>query len=171
MARANFSKKTVDTLQMRAAFICSNPECRALTIAPLEKDENHYTYAGEAAHITAAAPDGPRYDATLTDEQRADITNGIFLCSVCADVVDKNDGLGYTVDQLKEWKQQHEKWIRENLNKNIADQKPSEIAGEIKVSGKGTVVGLHAKKAVKLMPGTKVDVSGEGDLTGIKIGQ
>jgi len=156
---------------MRAAFICSNPKCRALTIAPLEGDDSLFTYAGEAAHITAAAPDGPRYDDSLTNEQRADITNGIFLCSVCADIVDKNDGLGYTVEQLRGWKLQHDEWIRENLNKNIAGQKPSEIAGEIRAAGKGTIIGVHAKKPVKLVPGTRVDVSGEGDITGIKIGE
>jgi hypothetical protein len=35
---------------------------------------------GVAAHITAAAPNGPRYDPSLTSAQRRRHLNGIWLC-------------------------------------------------------------------------------------------
>ncbi|HVV79114.1 MAG TPA: hypothetical protein VHD59_05815 [Pseudolabrys sp.] len=56
-----------------------------------------------AAHISAAAPGGARYDETLTAEMRGDITNGIWLCQTHAKLVD-DDELTYTVALLKEWK-------------------------------------------------------------------
>src|SRR4051812_16178668 len=42
-------------------FRCSNPACRKPTSGPLE-DPAKAINIGVAAHITAAAPDGPRYN-------------------------------------------------------------------------------------------------------------
>jgi hypothetical protein len=39
---------------------------------------------GEAAHISAAAPGGKRYDSSLTPEERRAPSNGIWLCELCA---------------------------------------------------------------------------------------
>lgn len=60
---------------------------------------------GEASHITAAAPGGPRYDPTLTNEERKSPENGIWLCKDHAKAVDSKDPY-FTVKLLKEWKQQ-----------------------------------------------------------------
>lgn len=62
---------------------------------------------GKAAHITAASPGGPRYDPSLTVEERADISNGIWLCSNHADLIDK-DEKRFPVDVLRKWKQDAE---------------------------------------------------------------
>lgn len=35
---------------------------------------------GEAAHITGASPNGPRYDPFITAASRSDIATGIWLC-------------------------------------------------------------------------------------------
>ena len=59
---------------------------------------------GEAAHITAAATGGPRYDKSLTREERCGIDNGIWMCRHHAGLVDK-DELNYSVDTLQNWKQ------------------------------------------------------------------
>ena len=56
-----------------------------------------------AAHITAASPEGPRYDPHLTDEQRRGIDNGIWTCQNCGKLVD-NDHTRYTVEQLRRMK-------------------------------------------------------------------
>jgi hypothetical protein len=76
-------------------------------------------YIGKAAHITAAASGGPRYDESLTPQQRGAIENAIFLCSSCADMIDKNNGADFSTEVLREWKLQHESWVRRNLNKSI----------------------------------------------------
>ena len=56
---------------------------------------------GEAAHICAAAPGGPRYDPSMTPEQRKSASNGIWLCRNHAKAVDSDPA--YTVEILREW--------------------------------------------------------------------
>jgi hypothetical protein len=118
--RDDFDSKTIEALAKRVSYICSNPECRALTICPSDVNVEKYLYIGKAAHITSAAIKGPRYDATLTQEQRQFIENGIFLCATCADMIDKNNGADFSVEQLKQWKSQHESWVRSNLNRSVS---------------------------------------------------
>jgi hypothetical protein len=62
---------------------------------------------GKAAHIHAAAPGGRRYLAAMTPEERADISNGIWLCAHHADLVDRDD-VTYTGDVLRAMKREHE---------------------------------------------------------------
>jgi hypothetical protein len=62
---------------------------------------------GVAAHITASAPGGPRFDASLTREERRHVNNGIWLCQVCAKLVD-NDPARFSVELLQKWKRQAE---------------------------------------------------------------
>lgn len=102
MSRDNFTKQTVDILGKRVGFLCSNPSCRKPTVGANEiKDKS--TAIGIAAHITAASPGGPRFDKTLSPEQRKNIDNGIWLCSNCASLIDK-DKKKYSVKLLNEWK-------------------------------------------------------------------
>lgn len=60
MARDNFTKKNVDTVAKRAGYKCSNPACRQITIGPSEQDNTGHDHIGVAAHISEAAPGGPR---------------------------------------------------------------------------------------------------------------
>lgn len=120
-SRDEFNRAVVDALGKRSAFICSNPDCRASTVAPSDIDEGKFLYIGTAAHICAAARGGPRYDIKMSPEQRKSATNGIFLCNNCAVMIDKNNGLDFTVPQLRQWKSDHEKWVTANLNKRQPD--------------------------------------------------
>ena len=117
--RDDFDKATIEALAKRAAYICSNPDCRALTIAPTSSNEEKFIYIGKAAHITAAAEGGPRYDPNLSQEARKSISNGIFLCSNCADMIDKNNGSDFSTESLRKWKSDHENWVSKNLTKQI----------------------------------------------------
>src|SRR5688572_15812168 len=118
--RDEFSPKTVEALAKRASYICSNPDCRALTIAPSKADPEKYIYIGEASHITAAAPSGPRYELSLTPEQRCNISNGIFLCKSCARKIDVNNGIDFPANLLRAWKKEHDEWVSNNLNKSTS---------------------------------------------------
>jgi hypothetical protein len=69
---------------------------------------------GVAAHITAAAARGPRYDPSLSAEGRSSITNGIWLCQNCAKLID-NDVGRYSVELLCLWKRQAEESARIGL--------------------------------------------------------
>ena len=101
MARDDFSKVIIDRLAKRAGMRCSFPDCRLPTAGP--DAAGGVTNLGVAAHITAASPGGPRYDETLTPEQRSDILNGIWLCQSHAKLID-DDELTYTPAVLREWK-------------------------------------------------------------------
>jgi len=126
--RDDFNKPVVDALAKRAAFICSNPDCRTLTIAPSSEDTLKFIYIGKAAHIAAASEGGPRFDRGMSSDDRKSIDNGVFLCSNCADMIDKNMGIDFPVPLLKEWKGTHETWVGNNLNKKIQQQaQPAQV--------------------------------------------
>lgn len=116
-SRDDFPKSVVDALAKRAAFICSNPDCRTLTVAPSPESDEKFIYIGRASHICAAAEGGPRFDAVMTSDERRSASNGIFLCSNCADMIDKNSGLDFSAVRLRRWKDDHEQWVASNLNK------------------------------------------------------
>ena len=101
--RDDFSKATIDLLAKRAGYLCSNPECGILTVGAAPT-ENKSMIVGVAAHITAAAPGGPRYDPALTREERRHQSNGIWLCEIHAKAVD-SDADHFTVEMLRKWKQ------------------------------------------------------------------
>lgn len=105
-ARDNFTKPTIKTLAMRVGYFCSNPACRTQT-AGASSDENKAVHCGVAAHITAAAPGGERYDPNLTSKQRSSLLNGIWLCSNCARIIDV-DPDRYPTDLLYNWKKDAE---------------------------------------------------------------
>lgn len=118
-SRHEFSAPVTTALAKRASYICSKPDCRALTLCPSEEDPFKSIYVGRAAHITAASPGGPRFDASLTQPERSEISNAIFLCTVCADLIDKNNGLDFPATVLRQWKVNHEAFVRKNLNKSV----------------------------------------------------
>lgn len=167
--RDDFDSKTIDAVGKRTSYICSNPTCRSLTLCPSAADESKFIYVGKAAHITAAAEGGPRYDSTLSSEQRKSISNAIFLCSTCADMIDKNNGIDFTVDTLKKWKQEHETWATQNLNKSL-NSLITTIDGEHIARGKGNVTGIRTTQPTFFKPGTKSLAEGEGNITATHIG-
>ena len=62
------------------------------------------TNIGVAAHICAAAKGGPRYDASMTPEERKSPENGIWLCQSCSKLID-TDTSRYPKALLQSWKQ------------------------------------------------------------------
>lgn len=100
--RDDFPARIKKILCDRVGCKCSNPSCKVATVGP-NSDPNKTTNIGEAAHITAAAPGGPRYDENMSAEDRKSIDNGIWLCSKCAGIIDK-DPTVYSVELLHEWK-------------------------------------------------------------------
>lgn len=102
MARDDFSAPIKDALAKRVALRCSNPACNVSTSGP-HTEATRFVNLGVASHITAAAPGGPRFDATLSVEERAGIDNGIWLCQRCAKLVD-SDLSRYSVSLLRHWK-------------------------------------------------------------------
>ena len=141
--RDDFSQNIIEKVKMRASFICSNPDCRALTLAPSEFELDKVIYIGTASHICAASPKGPRYDKYMTSEQRGSLNNAIFLCTNCSVMIDKNEGKDFSIDTIKRWKKEHEAWVRINLNKSISLY--PNITNSIEVVNNGQNEGIIAQ--------------------------
>ncbi len=115
-SRSSFSKSTIVRLRDSVGSICSNPDCQVVTQGP--STEDNITSIGVAAHITAAAPNGPRYYPVLTSEQRNSYDNGIWLCQSCSRLIDV-DVDKYTVELLKQWKKDAVERARARIGKAL----------------------------------------------------
>lgn len=136
--RDNFSAKTKKALAEKAGHVCSYPQCRIKTHASNSNTKSSSYDVGQAAHITAAAPGGPRYDATLTSKERSDESNGIWLCYTHAKLID-SVAHDFSKETLRTWKKQHEKDVNEGRF-NAANTKSSRdcrYIQEVKVEGLG----------------------------------
>lgn len=102
--RDEFSPATKRAIERQARGHCSNPTCRRLTHAATSDGAGEINI-GQASHICAAAPGGPRYDPQMTSDERAAADNGIWLCDVHGRAVDAKDSK-FTVDELRGWKRQ-----------------------------------------------------------------
>lgn len=111
--KPDFNKKTIDTLAKRAAYKCSNPDCRVNTVGP-NSDPAKSIVLGEAAHVYGARPGSKRFDPTMTDNSRAEITNGIWLCRNCHKKIDADENR-YDVNVLFTWREHHEIFVLEEL--------------------------------------------------------
>ncbi len=112
--RENFSAAVKKLLASRVNYKCSNPICSRPTSGP-SIELNQSVNIGEAAHITAAAQRGPRYNELMTYEQRTSAANGIWLCSVCAKLID-SDIDRFPVSVIEHWKKQAEESARSGLD-------------------------------------------------------
>jgi hypothetical protein len=122
MAREDFSTTVKDSLSRRVNLFCSNPGCGQSTSGP-HTDTARALNIGVAAHITAAAPGGPRYDITLTKTERVAFENGIWLCQNCGKLID-NDPARFTVASLRRWKVQAETKALNSLSGVAIDEMP-----------------------------------------------
>lgn len=107
LKRDNFSAKTVSCIALRAGHHCSMPTCGITTAGPSDSSPDKAVNMGVAAHITAAAPGGPRYDSSMTPEERGSISNAIWLCQSHSRLIDVNPD-AFSVSQLHQIKQAHE---------------------------------------------------------------
>lgn len=114
----------------RAGFRCSNPSCRRLTFGP-HTDPDKTIDVGAIAHITAIKAYGPRYDQSLSDEQRLGQENLLWLCHTCAALIDY-DVAKYSVEILRAWKSQAEKTAATALTTFEDDDWPKDIKSQCK---------------------------------------
>ena len=116
--RDEFSAPTRELLAKRSGYICAYPGCRRMTIAGSDDRKSGLTMTGVAAHITAASKKGPRYDPDMSAEERAGESNGIWTCQIHGKFIDDNPSQ-CTVDELRRWKAQHEKWVFERVESGV----------------------------------------------------
>ena len=86
----------------RAGYRCSKLDC-GIPTRGAASDHDGTVNVGFAAHITAASSRGPRYDPSLTRDQRRHHRNGIWLCGTHGKLVDSDES-HFTVEKLQSWK-------------------------------------------------------------------
>jgi hypothetical protein len=95
------SVATIKRLFAHSDNRCTFPKCQNRLV-------EGETVVGEICHIKARSPDGPRYDANQTAEQRHGYDNLVLMCSLHHTVID-DDPVGYTVERLASLKAEHER--------------------------------------------------------------
>lgn len=81
------SYPTKVTLALRSGGVCALPGCgRELTV---DGDGGSTATTGDAAHIAGESPGAARYDPSMTDEQRNDYANLVYVCGDCHPKIDK----------------------------------------------------------------------------------
>lgn len=113
--RDEFSIRVKRTIASRVAMLCTNPGCRAVTAGPQTHPAESINI-GVAAHMSAAAAGGPRYNPTLTPRERSGVGNAIWLCQNCAKLVD-TDADRFSEAVLLKWKRDAELEAKHQLGR------------------------------------------------------
>ncbi len=121
--RDEFREPIKRKLADRVAWKCSFLDCDKITIGPGHKTNEQVVKLGNAAHITAASDKGPRFDSSLTPDQRKAIDNGIWMCCDHATLIDKDFTI-YSAATLRQWKKIKEentyKLLKNLTNKELS---------------------------------------------------
>ncbi len=109
----SISLKTQKMLWGRAASRCAFADCqKELVMDATETDDE--SLIGEACHIIARSNDGPRGESELSAEQRDKYANLLLLCNIHHKQID-DQPVEYTVEKLQTIKNEHENWVKEQL--------------------------------------------------------
>ena len=167
--RDDFPAAVVDVLARRVGMRCSKPGCSQPAAGP-HSNPSKAVNVGVAAHITAAAPGGPRYDPNLTPKQRGGAENGIWLCQNHAKLVD-NDPAHFPVDLLRDWKRLAEETARNQVENGPGGGETPGVPlshGPLP-SGPRLAVGIYSQKCNPELGGLTyvlvVQLRNEGDRT------
>ena len=107
--RDDFSPSTIKAAGERVGLLCSF--CGCLTKAASAESEKKVSSIGVAAHICAASPGGPRYDPSMTVDERKSIENCIWMCETHARLID-TDVVSYPRERLLQMKKTAEERTR-----------------------------------------------------------
>lgn len=113
----SYPLKDVKLLFGLSASICAFPGCWKRCIEDATPHDPH-AVTGKIAHIEAHSNSGPRANPALTPKQRDCYDNWILLCPTHHDIVD-NQPNTYTAADLRKWKQDIEKWVRDRYKEAL----------------------------------------------------
>ena len=143
---------------LRAGGKCARPECSRDTLGPSKERENKGQIVGQAAHMRAASPKGPRFDSSQSDEERHSAANGIWLCEYCAALIDKNNGVDFRVETLQLWKDASERAALERLTRQSESIRENCVSSLIFIN----IPRLHHLMAQTKQPGRLPNFFDEG---------
>lgn len=94
---------TTKHLFARSGNMCAMPTCENLLF------KKSGAFVGKIAHIKAASMGGPRFDPSMSNEQRRDFANLLLVCGNCHDEIDdKHLVKNFSVQKLVGIKKNHE---------------------------------------------------------------
>jgi hypothetical protein len=114
IGRDDFTANTKEVLCRRVHATCSNPSCNRATSGPHSNPASSVSI-GVASHISAASRGGPRRNESMSSEERSSIENGVWLCQVCAKLID-SDVNRFPDSLLLNWKNQAEENARREIS-------------------------------------------------------
>jgi hypothetical protein len=138
--RDDFSRPTKVEIARRVGSLCSNPDCVKVTTGSAAQDDSSVNI-GVAAHITAASEGGPRFDRTLSADQRKHASNGIWLCQTCAHLIDTDENR-FSANLLRTWKAQAEDFALSQVGKAGPGYRPLQCKIELDDSDRALLLSL-----------------------------
>ena len=131
---------TIRRLDKLSGNQCAEPTCDKKLIA-----EDNLSIISKICHIEAASENGPRWNASMTGDERRDFSNLILLCDEHHTIIDNKDNeLKFPVSLLKKWKAEHEAKILKLISgNNILVKNPSALNVVIGFVGKQIFVGAN----------------------------
>ncbi|XP_064385969.1 uncharacterized protein LOC135334631 [Halichondria panicea] len=155
--RDNFSAAVVKILHKRVGGKCCR--CDATTFGPVANNPIKSINIGQAAHIAAAAPGGPRYDPTMTPEERAGVTNGMWMCSNCHDIIDR-DVDEYPTAKLRAMRKKAEQRAKAEMGVGTSKGVSETTDGVAVGVSAATIVDIRKAKAeIRALNGDKLSES------------
>ncbi|CAA7196979.1 ABC-three component system protein [Chryseobacterium potabilaquae] len=116
-----YKQSTVRRLDTLSGNECAEPNCTRKLVSV-----DGSSIISKICHIEAASENGPRYNASMTQDERRGFDNLILLCDEHHTIIDNSENVkNYPVDLLKFWKASHEKKIMELItSKNLLSKYP-----------------------------------------------
>jgi 5-methylcytosine-specific restriction endonuclease McrA len=111
--RRKYPPKDIKILYGLSASRCA--KCRELVIKDATELDRH-SQIGIIAHIVAHSTGGSRGDPNFSKKDTYE--NWILLCGNCHKIIDDQENT-YTVENLREMKKNHEKWVKEKLDEGL----------------------------------------------------
>ena len=108
--------RTKFILANKAGGICSFPDCHEELIADAT-DTDDFVVLGEIAHIVAQKKDGPRGKSPYPRDKIDSYDNLLLLCEKHHKLIDGQPQT-YTVEKIRQMKEEHERWVAERLSKD-----------------------------------------------------
>lgn len=117
MSDRKYPMKDVKMLYGNASNRCS--KCRKFLMMYETKDDPS-AQIGKISHIVGHEPKGPRGDPDYPEEELDTYKNWILLCGSCHDEIDVQPNT-YSIQDLHEMKEKHEKWVNRQLNRGTLE--------------------------------------------------
>lgn len=116
-----YKPSTIRRLDTLSGNECAEPTCTKKLVA-----SDGISIISKICHIEAASKDGPRFNESMTEDERRGFDNLILLCDEHHTIIDNKQNVKkYPVELLKQWKGNHEKKILELISsKNLLSKHP-----------------------------------------------